>query len=204
VPELLRILERDHGTRCHAAFAPALPGDDSRLVRQADPTRHSPYGIALLSSAPIDSAEAVPLPSDGVEERVAQVVRTSLAGRPVTVVNLHLSTRGGGVVDRLRGRGAPRADQAAAVLDLVAGREGPVVVLGDWNQEAVELALVLRRTGLRRRLRFASDPWRGTTLKGNGIDHVLVGGGLRPRYRGVERATVSDHSPVLVSVDVPE
>jgi endonuclease/exonuclease/phosphatase family metal-dependent hydrolase len=204
LPELLRLLAEQHDLRLEAAFAAALPAGDARLARLADVTRHSPYGIGVLSAAPVDSSETVPLPSEGDgEPRVAQVVQTSLAGRPVTVVNLHLSTDGGGLRARLLGRGSPRAAQAEAVLTLAGALSGPVVVLGDWNQEWPELAVVLRRTGVHRRLRLASDPWPATTIGGSGIDHVLVGGGLRPRSRSVERSTVSDHRPVLVGLDVP-
>ncbi len=203
VPELLRLLDERHGLAFHGAFAAALPAEHPRLVRLADPTRHSPFGLALLSTSPLTDERVVALPDDGVEPRVAHLVRTGVADHEVTVINLHLSTDGGGIGSRVRGHGSPRAEQTEAVLALAAGEHGPLVVLGDWNQEAVELALVLRRLGLRRRLRFASDPWTATTLKGNGIDHVLVAGGLRRRYRGVERSTVSDHRPVLVSLDPP-
>lgn len=220
VPELVRLLAEEHGRRVHPAFAAALPAGHPRLARLAkeDATRGSAYGLAVLSRAPVTSARVRSLAFDGWEARVAQVVTTSLGATPVTVVNVHLSTAAGRPRDLLLGRSTPQRVQTEEVLRLAAGIEGPVVVLGDWNQEALVLRLALRRaararassasaasgaSGSEGRLALASDRWRGTTILGNGFDHVLVGGGLQPRYHGVERTTVSDHRPVLVVLDVP-
>lgn len=203
VPELTRLLAAEHGSSFQAAFAAALPGDHPKLARLADPTRRTPFGLAVLSVAPIGSSEAVPLPFDGDEARVAQVVRTSFDGCPVTVVNVHLSTRGAPPWAWLVGRASPQSAQTDAVLDLAGSLGGPVVVLGDWNQSSWRLPDAVRAAGLGHRFTAASDRWAATQVDGHTLDHVLVGGGLRPRYRSVERATVSDHRPVLVGLDVP-
>ena len=204
VPEITRLLAQQHDAPYEGAFAAALPGDHPKLARLADVTRRTPFGVAVLSTAPIASSEAVALPSDGDEERVAQVVRTSLAGRAVTVVAVHLSTKAAPPWAWLVGRPSPQSAQTDAVLDLAGSLGGPVVVLGDWNQSAWRLPHAVRAAGLGHRFTLASDRWAATQAGGHGLDHVLVGGGLRVRYRGVERATVSDHRPVLVGLDVPD
>ena len=73
VPELLRLLDRRADLAFDGAFAPALPAEHPKLARLPDPTRRSPFGLALLSASPITPERVVPLPSDGKEDRVAQV-----------------------------------------------------------------------------------------------------------------------------------
>ncbi|HEX6382482.1 MAG TPA: endonuclease/exonuclease/phosphatase family protein, partial [Acidimicrobiia bacterium] len=91
------------------------------------------YGNVLLARGSIGDVEVIRLPRPGGgEQRVAILARVDVNGLGLSVVATHLSFR--------RGEGLP---QLEVVLEALAQREGPRMLLGDLNigPEVVEPAV---------------------------------------------------------------
>lgn len=201
VPVLLDHLRNEHGIDYHARFGGSLSAD--AMVEVAERARvralaggsvfdaehyadrHSAFGLALLSRAPLTDVEVIRLPGGG-EPRVVLSARTRLGPVEVTVLGTHLATA----------RNAERRDlQTRALLDHAADIDGPVVVAGDLNQAPDDLASSLTAAGSRLAPgNDADEPTFGTRV----IDHVLVGPGLAAVASRVGDEGVSDHRPVTV------
>lgn len=83
------------------------------------------YGIGLLSRFPFDGAfEVRDLIRERDEQRVAFMQRVSISGSSATVIGTHLSIQP-----------AERREQAASVAGIASGCVGPVLCLGDFNEE---------------------------------------------------------------------
>jgi endonuclease/exonuclease/phosphatase family metal-dependent hydrolase len=144
------------------------------------------YGNVLLARGPISDVEVIklPRPSDG-EQRVAIVARVAVNGVAMSVGATHLSFR--------RGEGVP---QLAVLLDALAERDGPRVVLGDLNlgPDVVEPALLA--AGYQVAPTGATFPAGAPRTR---IDFVAVSG-----LEGVSASTpapgMSDHLPVVAEV----
>jgi endonuclease/exonuclease/phosphatase family metal-dependent hydrolase len=86
------------------------------------------YGNALLTRGRIVSVEHVVLPTPApLEPRGAILARVAMAGAELTIAATHLSNRGNRDVPH------PARPQLDALLDRLAGVEGPVALLGDLN-----------------------------------------------------------------------
>ncbi|HYH48822.1 MAG TPA: endonuclease/exonuclease/phosphatase family protein [Acidimicrobiia bacterium] len=144
------------------------------------------YGNVLLARGRISDVDVLrlPRPSDG-EQRVAIIARVAVNGVDMAVGATHLSFR--------RGEGAP---QLAVLLDALAERDGPRVVMGDLNlgPEIVEPALVAAG--------YEVAP-TGPTFPANGprtrIDFIGVSG-LELLTASTPSPGMSDHLPVVVEV----
>ena len=126
----LIVLEEVHGhhgcsTACevaralgfHAVYAPEFADRDGT------------DGVAIVSRAPIDAAQVIPLPYYNVHlnderRRAALAATIRIAGRPVTVYAVHLT-------NRLTVK--QRARQIAPVLAHAAHQDTPVIIAGDFN-----------------------------------------------------------------------
>ena len=142
------------------------------------------YGLGIASVDPVEG-EAYPLPqSTDKEPRVAVVSRW----RDVTVICVHLS--------RFR---EPRRAQLVALGRIVAGLDGPVILLGDLNATRISLT-PLWNAGLR-----GAPGWRRTMTRRvwSEIDHVLAGGGARVVSARSLYSHTSDHLPVAARVEAP-
>lgn len=102
----------------------------------------STSGLAILARAQgvADRLDLATHPADG--ERIAQRLDVEFEGRPLRVLNLHLT--------HLRGAQALRAQQLAEALAWAGeGLTGGLVVAGDLNAQAVDAALAPLRLGPR-------------------------------------------------------
>ena len=144
------------------------------------------YGNVLLVRGSISDVEVIRLPRpSGGEQRVAILARADVNGLGLSVAATHLSFR--------RGEGLP---QLEVILEALAQRDGPRVLLGDLNlgPEVVEPAVVaagyqLAPTGLT----FPAAKPRTR------IDFVAVSG-LEVLASSTPRPGVSDHLPVIAEV----
>ena len=144
------------------------------------------YGNVLLARGPIDDVEVIklPRPGDG-EQRVAIVARVAVNGVSMAVGATHLSFR--------QGEGAP---QLGVLIDALAQREAPRVLLGDLNigPEVAEPALLA--AGYQVASTGATFPARAPRTR---IDFVAVSG-LEILTASTLQPGMSDHLPVLAEV----
>ncbi|HEY8496138.1 MAG TPA: endonuclease/exonuclease/phosphatase family protein [Limnochordales bacterium] len=158
------------------------------------------YGNALLSRFPLQDARTVRLPvGPGREPRAAVAAEVELKGATVTVLGTHL--------------GLSRSDrlaQTARLVELAAARNGPVVLMGDFNAQpgAPEIRHLLA-AGLVDASELAGDPGPGPTFPAANprarIDYVFVSPDLAGRVEaaGPWPADASDHLPVVVDLTWP-
>jgi endonuclease/exonuclease/phosphatase family metal-dependent hydrolase len=144
------------------------------------------YGNVLLARGPIDDVEVIrlPRPGDG-EQRVAIVARVAVNGVSMAVGATHLSFR--------RGEGAPQLD---VLIDALARRDGPRVLLGDLNlgPEVVEPALVAAGYQV-----ASTGPTFPAAAPRTRIDFVAVSG-LELVSVSTPAPGMSDHLPVVAEV----
>lgn len=147
------------------------------------------YGNVLLARGAIGDVEVIklPRPSDG-EQRVAIVARVAVNGVDMAVGATHLSFR--------RGEGAP---QLAVLLDALAERDGPRVLLGDLNlgPEVVEPALLTAGYQV-----APTGPTFPAGAPRTRIDFVAVSG-LEVVSASTPAPGMSDHLPVVAEVSPP-
>jgi endonuclease/exonuclease/phosphatase family metal-dependent hydrolase len=105
------------GPDCAWSYAPALVGDDFRLLDGPDPGGPA-YGTLLVSRLPLEGVEQLRFPpAGGGEQRTAVLATIRVGGRSVTVAAAHLSNKQGHNVRQLRelqGAGGPAGAAAAA------------------------------------------------------------------------------------------
>lgn len=147
--------------------------------------RDGDYGVGVAAEKEVSTRfELMPRLAD--EEPRGAVIVT---WQGVTIVGTHLS---------LKER--PRRIQTEALAALVAGIEGPVVLLGDLNQTHSTLGPLLD-------LGLAPSPDRHPTLarrvRARQLDHVLAGGGAVVLRSWTVRSRASDHLPVAAEVQTP-
>lgn len=207
IPVLLQILEEEHGLTYYADFAATLPDGngaaDSPGDEGHDPSRTSPYGVAVLSRNPILTSRHDELPNPGEHEpRVLQQVTTTIDGEQVTVFNTHLATEG-----EARGVDSTQEEQTEFLLQAASETEGPTIVTGDFNQTPGTLADRAKAVGVDGRVDVANDKSEPTVGLGDlnpfnnrTIDYVLVSDDIQVEDREVQGDGVSDHRPVLVEV----
>lgn len=199
IPILLDILKDEHGLEYHADFAGALP--DGNTSSDYDPTRTSPYGIAVLSRNPIVNSSHRDLPNPGGHEnRVLQQVTTTVDGQQVTVFNTHLT--------QSKNEQAQQ-EQTELLLELAAENPGPTIVTGDFNQTPGTLADRAKDVGVNGRVDVANDKSEPTIGLGDlnpfnneTIDYVLVSDDIQVDDHEVVDGGVSDHEAVVVDITV--
>ncbi len=143
------------------------------------------YGIGIASAAPIENARFVHLPRLG-EEEPRGAVTAVYSG--VGVVVTHLST------DR-----RARRVQLAALAAIVAGFDGPVILMGDFNLGPRSLG-PLRRLGLAGAFGHSTLAAR---LVPRQIDHILVSPGIDLRRSWTIATEASDHLPLVADLEIP-
>ncbi len=181
------------------SLARALRCDYVYYRASVSPHHDRPFGNAVLSRWPILSHRLLVLPHDAPfngQQRVAVAADLDLGGRRVRVVSVHLSTVIASLADRM--------DQAAAVVDSLAGDGLPLVVGGDFNTvspyEETRLRRVLHRGGLHE-ARLPDGPTADRSLLGFipldlRLDHLYYAG-LEPVVTGIAtQARASDHVPI--------
>jgi len=146
------------------------------------------YGIGIVTAGVVE-AHFERLPRRGTEEPRGAIVARSGA---LWIVVTHLSR------DRFS-----RTSQTRALASLVAELDGPVLVMGDFNQGLGSLGPLLEAglasDGLFHRT-MGGGGWR---RKGRHIDHILVGGGAALRRSWTVESDASDHLPLVAEVGMP-
>lgn len=215
-------LAYDAASICQAVDARLPAGDGSRLglsVRNVLITRKGMKVTASSSSCFGENLRATPGGSDGIPVTVHRgwaSADVDVGGRTLRVVNTHLETQPHQHIQR---------SQCDELLRLLAAAEHPLVVMGDFNSDALggdtQTYARLLSSGLR-------DAWRAvrddagctcchspdlrdpTTTLTKRIDHVLVRGSvevLSAALIGAESRTetglwASDHAGVAVELRV--
>ena len=170
-------------------------------------TERRQYGNALLSRFPVGSISLHPLPGEG-EPRSALSAQVELDGGPLWVTTTHLSSRSA----------ADRAAQAAELVALRAGQDGPAVLAGDLNADAAAPELGVLRERFDDAWELAGDrsdqagtfslhrdqglthPARRPRVR---IDQVWVSPGVTVAdARVLDGSATSDHHPLLVDLEV--
>jgi endonuclease/exonuclease/phosphatase family metal-dependent hydrolase len=168
-------------------------------------------GVAILSKAPITSAQIIELPWHDVHfnagRRIALVATLEQAGRPITVYAVHLENRL---------TAADRRKQMQPVLEHAQRQHTPVIIAGDFNTNPFTwishwLPLPTGRYQARRLEALARSYGFDTPVEGSGATHRYIGMKLDGIYtRGFETkrfATahakdVSDHMALWATVAV--
>lgn len=207
LPRLVQILEDEHDLVYDYEFQPALDETSSRIADNEDPTRRNPYGIAVLSLAPITAVDGGDLPDDGSENRAYQTVMTTIEGQEVSLINTHLSTQDGGLDEQLFPGlvDTPQDRQTRELFDLAVEVGGPLIVTGDLNQSPGELADNAKDYGLDGRIDVVSDRDRPTYDGGSILDYILTTPDLGVLdAENLDEVVVSDHFPIIVDLDLPD
>jgi endonuclease/exonuclease/phosphatase family metal-dependent hydrolase len=153
-------------------------GSWPHLARNGDGS----VGIAVVTAIPLQRLEAVPLgptPGDPAPARTALRVQLEVAGAPLQLITVHLTSQlplGPLLQLRRLARAAPR--------------EGPAVIAGDCNFWSVGVRGSLR--GWRKAVRGRTWPSR---FPHSQIDHILVRD-IDVRAGAVLPEAGSDHRPV--------
>lgn len=197
---------------CLQEVTPAFAQEIEKTLAQEYPFRHveprsGTWGLAILSRHRIVSAKAFaqrPHRMPGLEAVV------SVAGKRWTIGCIHLFPPGAkrkptqGFFKTMSENATLRRQQAEHLVRRFAKVRGPLVLLGDFNEQYDDEAMeTLRAAGLQ----FACDTSSadcGATWPGSGsnwpslveIDHVL-GRGLHFTNARVVRGGGSDHDPVV-------
>jgi endonuclease/exonuclease/phosphatase family metal-dependent hydrolase len=147
------------------------------------------YGNVLLARGPIRDVEVIrlPRPSAG-EQRVAIVARVDVNGLGLSVAATHLSFRAG--------EGLP---QLETLLDALARRDGPRVLLGDLNlgPEVVEPAVTAAGYRL-----APTGPTFPAAKPRTRIDFVAVSG-AEVLAASTPAPGISDHLPIVAEIGAP-
>ncbi|MFP4058667.1 MAG: endonuclease/exonuclease/phosphatase family protein [Candidatus Brocadiia bacterium] len=188
-PDLVLVME------VNAAWAAALQPLREAYPHVIERVREDNFGIAFYSRLPVERLLVRRLGGSGVP---AVVARLSLEGTALTVLGVHTLPP----VSRryARTRNAQLADAAA----LAAGRQGPVVLVGDLNATpwSPHFADLLRRSGLRDTARgYGVQPtWRPLPLLALPIDHLLASEEVAVLDRRVLPPVGSDHRPLVADL----
>ena len=170
---------------------------------------HSDYGVAILSKAPITSAQVITLPFYNVHfnsgRRIALAATIQHAGKPITIYAVHLDNR-----INVKQRRA----QMLPVLAHAKLQPTPVVIAGDFNTSPFtwidHVFPVLTTTQDNRFEELQRAHGFDTPVAGSGPTHRYIGmkldgiytRGLETRRFATTRATdVSDHMALWAYLD---
>ena len=146
------------------------------------------YGMGIVTPEAVES-HYERLPRRGQEEPRGAIVARSGA---VWIVVTHLSR------DRFS-----RTTQTRALASIVGDMDGPVLVMGDFNQGAGGLDPLLEVGLASDGLFHSTMPRAGRIRKGRHIDHILAGGGARIERSWTVESVGSDHLPLAAEVALP-
>jgi len=176
------------GYACHdVVLARATIG---RRGPTADRAGAGTYGVSVLtrlSARVVDTPAVGPTPGDPVPARRVLHLELDVAGQPVDLVAVHLTSRlphGPPLQLRRLARVLPRSDR-------------PAVIAGDCNFWGPPVSALL--PGWRRTVRGRTWP---ANRPHSQIDHVLVRGPIETTDAAVLPAAGSDHLPVRVALRI--
>lgn len=181
-----------------------------RFPHRAFAPKVGTWGVGFASKLPLADVQTYAVAPAGIPAMQATV---KLGGREVRLVCVHLVPpvgRRGSPVEALQQAGAVRKKQADALVARFAATTGPVVLLGDFNEEPGGGALAaLERAGWARGCEVAGSscsatfpgprvPWPAVFT----IDHVYARG-LSFTWGRTLRVGGSDHFPVSALLAAP-
>ena len=155
------------------------------------------YGNLIVSRYALRECFVEPLPrlSETSEQRCVVGALMVVEGGPVRVYCTHLQ----------HNSAEERSAQVRALLGLIARRDGPAVLAGDFNAQP-------QQEELRPLMRAMTDAWTsvsvepGYTIPSTGpakrIDYVFGSGGVRVVDARVVGTRASDHLPVVVTLEL--
>lgn len=161
--------------------------------------REDPYGIAILSRWPLESAEPADFAGDGLPSLVGQV---DVAGQPLLLVGLHTHW------PILPGLARARDESLQAAARRVREWDRPAIILGDLNLTPYSPAFPRFEEAAGVRDVMDGRRWRPTWQAGFWplalrIDHVLASAGICAEQAEVGQSIGSDHRPVLARLRLP-
>ncbi len=166
-------------------------------------------GVAILSRAPITSAQIVELPWNDVHfnagRRIALVATLEQNGRPITVYAVHLENRL---------TVADRKQQMRPVLEHAARQHTPIIIAGDFNTNPFTwvshwLPLPTGRNQSRKLEAFVRSYGFETPVRDSGATHRYIGmkldgiytrGFTTKRFATAHAKDVSDHLALWATV----
>lgn len=173
-----------------AGWAQALAALEGVYPHRVLHARADNFGVALLSRIPLTDARVVALTHESRPSIVADIRHD---GRQLLFVGTHppppLGARLAGIRDR----------QIAALGDLVAQRDRPAIVVGDFNAtpwSAPMRAVMSRGLGFRSTEPAWRPTWKSRSPLAIPIDHILVTAPLVVSGRVPGPHVGSDHLPV--------
>jgi endonuclease/exonuclease/phosphatase family metal-dependent hydrolase len=194
VPDLLAIQEVDVGLarsgRADLAAAVAAATGLSCVFGPAHRVgRRGRYGNALLAAGPIADVEVLRLPRRGRGERRSAVLASvEVEGARLAVAATHLA-----IHPEEAGR------QLATVVEALAHRPEPRVLLGDLNLQPWDVAPRVRAAGLELADGLPTFPAVAPSIR---IDHVALSSHVTIVSVEVPATPVSDHRPLVVTASL--
>jgi endonuclease/exonuclease/phosphatase family metal-dependent hydrolase len=156
-------------------------------------------GVALISRVHLDEITRIDLPWHQCpwRPRLAMGATIDLGAHRVSLFNVHVDPHG--PVDN-------QHQQLEAVLEKAGQREGPSIVLGDFNtlskQKATEIRKLMESRGYSTPFPTGTPTWRGAGLRFH-ADWIFVKD-LKVKRSGVVRPlNVSDHWPIWAEITLP-
>jgi endonuclease/exonuclease/phosphatase family metal-dependent hydrolase len=147
------------------------------------------YGNALLAAGPISEVDVVRLPRIGRRERRSAIIATvDVAGARLSVAATHLA-----IHPEEAGR------QLATVVEALAHRPEPRVLLGDLNLQPWDVAPRVRAAGLELADGLPTFPAVAPSIR---IDHVALSSHVTIVSVEVPETPVSDHRPLVVTASL--
>ena len=157
------------------------------------------YGVAILSKFPIDSIDHRMYQNKREAERRGMIrIEVKIDAKPVTFVATHLDYQ----------YADGRLFEAEQMLQFLSAVKGPLVVVGDFNDEPTGSAYKLM-------LNHFDDAWLSNHQTSDGfsypadkpikrIDYVFIrkSGGLKIKKAWVVETLASDHVPVVTEIEV--
>jgi endonuclease/exonuclease/phosphatase (EEP) superfamily protein YafD len=156
------------------------------------------FGIMLLSRVPLSKTNTVLVGTAGVPTLIANV---HLPQGEISLIGTHPLPPFNGEYSRQRNA------QLAALPELVASREKPVLLIGDLNASpwSARFRQLLKDSGLKNSMQgFGFQPsWPAhSRFLRIPIDHMLHSPGIRIHSRQIGPDVGSDHFPVIVDFTV--
>jgi endonuclease/exonuclease/phosphatase family metal-dependent hydrolase len=208
---MLQEVRRDDAA-CSAACAMGRALGMHALFAPGHSKGNTDYGVAILSKAPITSAQILELPWNDVHfnagRRIALVATLEQAGRPITVYAVHLENRL---------TVADRKTQMRVVLEHAAHQQTPVIIGGDFNTNPFTwvshwLPLPTGRNQSRKLEGFVRAYGFDTPVADSGATHRYIGmkldgiytrGFQTKRFATAHAQDVSDHLALWATVAAP-
>lgn len=196
--DVLALQEVDLGTfRTGGADLTAAVGRACSMASVFGPSRRYPggwYGNALLVRGEIESWSIARLPRVPCwrwwqEPRTLLQAAARVDGQPLSVAVTHLAVPP-----------AVNSPQLDRVLDLVARRPDPRVVLGDLNRSPSMVEPAASAAGL---TYVAHGPTIPARTPRRSIDHCLVSADITIDRAEVRATEMSDHAALLVDLTLP-